>query len=198
MTAFSVSLVEGALRYWLTTSTGLDEDKVIWSDQSGNLPEGRFITLELSNFSSLSPHDERRYEAAHPAEELHDIDLRTGGPRELGVRVQAQSRDLYGTDGAFELARKSQLGLSLDQVRNRLGEAGLSVIDPGQPVRIRTLLDTRFVTRYALDPRFNASDEALEALAAIQHVHGSGTVNKPDGSQIAVPIEADVQPPPED
>lgn len=190
MSAFSVSTVESALRYWLTTSTGLGETAVIWSDQAGQEP-AKFITLELSSLSEVG-WDETRYTAAADPQPLAEVQRHRGGPRELQVHVQAQSRSLFGTDGAFELARKAQLGLGLEQVRTRLSGAGLAVIDPGKPMRIRTLLDTRFVSRYALDPRFHASDESVEALATIAEVHGAGHFKKEDGTSFTTTFTAAV------
>jgi hypothetical protein len=178
MSAFAIATVESALRYWLVQATGLAEGEVIWMDQGqGHQPtSGRFLTLRPAGFRTLAPRDEDRWEPASPIVEGAELRHRAGGPRELGVYVQANSTQAFGGNSAFELIRRAQLGLELPAVISRLSLAGLSVLDRGAPRNVATLLDTRFAGRFSLDVRFNASDELISTSTYIQTVEGEGLV----------------------
>lgn len=173
MSAFSIAVVESALRAWLMASTGLNEDVIRWADQSGGQPTTDFIIMRMGVFDALSIHDDVRWRTQGGQPERFST-----GPRVLGVYVQANTRLTFGASSAFELARKAQRGLGLPSVRVALAEAGLALQDAGRPRNIATLLDTRFQGRYAFDVLFNTSDELITSDGFIEAVSGTGTVDE--------------------
>lgn len=179
--AFTLTTAEAALHAWLLSCTGLGEDDIIWADQEGYQPTGPYMTMRLASFSPVSPHEDVLYDEdeSPPVTAGAEITRTAIAYRLLTLFLQAFSRDVHGASGAFEIARKAQMGLTRPSVQQALRAAGLAVADVGAPRNVTTLFDTDFVGRFALDVTFNVTDEDAQTLTFIETVEGEGEVSSP-------------------
>lgn len=107
-----------------------------------------------------------------------EIVTKTGGSRELVVKVQAFAPTTVGTGvTARALAAAAQAYLSTPSVRAALNAAGLGVLQVGDVLRVPVRDNGRPEDRAALDSRFNLRQEVTERTGYFTSLVLDGTVD---------------------
>lgn len=155
--------IRSALRAWVLQATGLPDGKVIWSQQNAPRPTPPYITInDRLALASVGMDDERRLtETPGVIEHV--------GQRQLTISVNA-----YGT-GAFDLLEAARDGLRLEVIRSALWDAGIGIIDPGNPQDLSVVLDTEWEERAQMDSFFHVVSRATEDVGYFDRAAYEGT-----------------------
>jgi hypothetical protein len=98
VTAIAWTTIEDAIHNWVSESSGLPEEQVIWSDRGGPRPATPYIAMRIDDVMSVG-HDWRVYDDAPVSVPGEELRLRAEGHRTASLGFQC-----FATDGGGHLA----------------------------------------------------------------------------------------------
>src|SRR5262245_40023776 len=118
--------IEDAIRAWVKSASGLDDQHVIWAHQTGTRPSSTFIDIALGDLLPIGTTDEllTTYHSGAPVGQ--EIEIKARGQREFGVTIQCFGAPVTGNSSARAILSKVQTALSAPTPRAALHVAGLS------------------------------------------------------------------------
>jgi hypothetical protein len=145
-------------------STGLTDARVIWANQDAPRPKTPYITVnDRLALAAVGLDDEERWPQTTPGVVEH-----------VGWRRMTVSINAYGP-GAFGLLEGARDGLRQDvAIRQAIADAGMGVIDAGDPRDMAEVLDTRWEERAQMDSIFMVSSRSTEDVGWFDHAPYEG------------------------
>lgn len=170
---------ENAIRQWVKLASGLDDQHVIWSDQSGPRPTAGHITISIGDTTQVGAVDELQAltDLGRPAGQ--EIELQVTGLRVMGISIQAFTPKVTGFDCARALLSRVQTGAMLPSIRAVLDSVDVSVFDSGTVRSIPALLGTKFEGRGVLDCRAYVVEQISEFTTFIEKVETTSYMGPP-------------------
>ncbi len=172
--------IEDALRTWVKSSTGLDDDHVIWSDQTGKRPTNAYATLRIGALVPIGSVDEVAMITDLGQSAGREIELKVTGSRRFNVSVQLFTPATVSGSSALALLANVQLALGLPTVRQSLADAGITPFDSGAPQNVSALSGTKFEGRSTLEVGFYTLATASEYTGFIEHCTPENYMGPPD------------------
>jgi hypothetical protein len=169
--------IKSALRAWVRKASGLNDKKVIWSEQSQPRLEAPFITMRLGDFIPLGSADEvtQEYDPLAPPGSGdtpgEEITITVNGRRSVSLSVQ-----VFGA-GAQQTLSKVQTSLGLPSVKEGLEAVGVSVYDIGEVQNVTGLLETVFEPRALTNFSLYVSETVSEKNTFIESVGVTNEIN---------------------
>jgi hypothetical protein len=170
----SWTAVEDAVRAWVLTGSGLDNEHVIWADQDGPRPGLPFVTIKIGDLSPVGP-----------ADLVPDTDLARAAGQEIRrtvtqlfeftASVQAFTTPTTGTAAARSLLARVHTAVRLPTVNDALNLAGIAPFDVGKVQNLSAVLGQGFEGRASLEVRFYAQESLAENLGYITSIEIENT-----------------------
>ncbi len=169
--------IENALFAWVKTSTGFDDDSIIFDSQDGVSPQpAPYVTIRIGDLTSLGV-DASYWDYDSGADPGQEIVNTTFGTRDLMVSVATFTPATVGYSTARTIAAKLQADLALGSVRDPLNAAGLGLLNAGVVHWVPKLNNTDFEGRAVLEVRFCVLQSATDRTGYIATVNDSGKVD---------------------
>jgi len=128
--------IKAAIAQAVLSASALPVGKVIWSRQDGPSPAVPYITLEMGTVRRVGGTDEADHTFNGSAPAGQEIVERVGGPRVLGVSMEAFTLKVAGTNAGVPLLEKVRTRLQLPSIRDTLrsSAAALTLEDSDEEV----------------------------------------------------------------
>lgn len=166
--------IEDAIFKWFIEGSGLPA--VVWGNQDGPQPVQPYGTLLIAGPRKVGGLDQQVdvTDLDQPAGE--EVSQTLTGIREVTVSCQAFAAPTVGSTPARSYLSNALMSLELPTIRQRLINAGLSVIEANDITDVSALMGTRWQSRAAMDVRFHLVDSAVEKTGYIAMVEVSNTL----------------------
>lgn len=174
--------IQNALIAWFAAASGLT---TIWANQNAPQPAYPYAVLNIISGPVVLGIDETRatVDAADPPPPAgQEIILETCGPRELTVSCQVLSSSDTPPNDARSLLTAAQAALRQIGMTEALNAAGLGVQQADAVMSIPNIANGRWLSRAAMDVRFNAWSSVTERTGYIQTTEAQATFTKEDGT----------------
>ena len=189
----SRSAVETALQAYVVAATGLDDSRVIFSEQHGNAPpaDGQPAVTVCIGDAKVQGVDYATQVAENDTTKTLTVEAR--GQRELLVTFRGFSPNAYGDQTAAALLDTLSIQAAFDGARDDLNASGIGLNQLGTVQSIPKVVSAGWESQAILEWRCCLLVTAQQTVPYIAHVNGTGTVLDPAGDVAAtIPFSVDL------
>ncbi len=191
--AVSWTAIEDALRAWVLSASGLDDGRVIWSQQGGPRPDTPFVTLQIFTMKNVGQ-DWVNVEDADEGE----VEMKARGAREATLVMQCFATDAVGAAAAAMLLNQIITAARLPSNVDALNAAGVGLarFEPVQTIS-GVVGSTDWEPRATVSVRFFLAVEVSEPGTYIRSVQLSNIDDEefwiPDGPPAGAVLSATLE-----
>jgi hypothetical protein len=181
-----LTAVHEAIHDWITLATGLDADRIVWTQQGGPRPPGAgpWISLELS---SIDQHG-MNWESQSEDVAGESIIFKSQGIDVAALSVQCFGGDATGASSSMAIGHRIVKSRDLPSVDSLLHNAGIGVLSFGPVIPVSGVRNTTvFEPRAALEVTLTLPSEASESTAIVDSVEV--TLTEPVDTTFTVEID---------
>lgn len=182
--------IEDALRAWVLSASGLEDDHVIWSQQGGPRPSAPFIALQTFTMKNIGQDWVDIEDAAEG-----EVEMKARGVREVTLVAQCFSEDATGAAAAAMLLNQVVSAARLPSNVAALNAAGVGLarFEPVQTIS-GVIGSTDWEPRATVSVRFFITSELSEPGTYIRSVQLSNIDDEefwiPDGPPAGAAVGA--------
>ena len=180
--------VEDAIQEWFERSTGLGPGKVVWANQDMMQPPHPYATLNvISGPRKIGGEDETRCKIVDGQAKLLKV-----GEREFTVSCQTHvgpTNDNNPEEHSRALMSRAEAALGLPEYRDRLTEAGVSVIEQLNILNLDLVVADQYISRTGMDVRFGLAVCTSQDIQTIENVIVNGTLSRAEGDPSPIAMD---------
>jgi hypothetical protein len=152
--------VQKAIYSWIKSRTGslIPNDQIIWRDQSQPLPPRPCITMKIIDGPRRVGYSDSQMFIGGPT----GSQFMMGGQREMTISIQIFGNIKIQRPMAYQLAVELNSSLSLPTVIDSLSQAGIGVLNQGDPINITALEETEYEERAQFDVLISVAQNMVD------------------------------------